>query len=465
MTGRAPACGVLLALSLALPLHAQTVDFASFYAQVRAHHPVARQARRLVDVADAERGVALGAFEPVLSATWNAKDLSGTRYEDRTNWKLTVPTPVGVDVRVGYDRASGKYVDPSNTTPANGLWSAGVSIPLGQRLLTDERRTALATASALRDAAVGERDGALNKLLLTAAKDFATWTEAERRAEIAREGVRLALERSTAVRARVARGDAAAIDTLEAALEVERREVTRSEAEAQRFSARLAVSAHRWSADGAPDDLPVDARPLADALPAFRADADAQAAWLARAERTHPDLAKLSAKVRQSEAQRWLATQGLLPTLSLDLTSLAKDADALGQNGEDRKAGVSGYLAPLLLKDRAKFSAAGAKLDRDRWELARVRREVGLAVRDAANTLTALDAQAERQARTVALARALRDGEQRRFEVGESSLLLVNLRERGLLDEELKLAALAAQRLAARAALAVAVGDPAMVGM
>ena len=65
------------------------------------------------------------------------------------------------------------------------------------------------------------------------------------------------------------------------------------------------------------------------------------------------------------------------------------------------------------------------------------------------------------QRQTVVQARLLRDGEQRKFENGESTLFLVNTRERAVIDEEVKRIALEAKYAAARAALAVAIGEPA----
>ena len=56
--------------------------------------------------------------------------------------------------------------------------------------------------------------------------------------------------------------------------------------------------------------------------------------------------------------------------------------------------------------------------------------------------------------------RILSAGERAKFESGESTLFLVNARERQVLDEEMKQIALQAKRLAARAALAVAAGAP-----
>ena len=457
----------LLAVAVVAPrLGAQDIDFAEYYRQVRLNHPVARQAQLGLDAAAADVRGAYGAFEPVFSAAWDSKTFGGKRYYDDYAYQLTLPTPLGVDVKLGYERSSGAFVNPESVTPSSGLLSAGLSIPLGQRMITDERRNALSVARAMRDAAVGERVATLNKLLLTAAKDYAAWYETDRRAAIAREGVALAEFRLGAVRNRVRNGDVPAIDTIEGQLEVERRSVTRLEAEAAAFAARLTASAHLWDANAQPVDIAEGTHPAGREGVAPVIDSLSVARWLDLAERLHPDLAKLSAKVRQSEAQRLLTAQALLPLVSLDLASISARSDAsFNTNGDNWKGGLSAKVSPLLIKDRAKFTAAGAKLDRDRIEYVRVKRDVSLEIRASANTLAAIDAQAERQARAVKQARALRDGEQRRYEAGESSLLLVNIRERTLLDEDVKLATLQAKRISARAALAVAIGDPAAIGI
>ena len=65
------------------------------------------------------------------------------------------------------------------------------------------------------------------------------------------------------------------------------------------------------------------------------------------------------------------------------------------------------------------------------------------------------------QERAIRQARYLRDGELRRFEAGESTFFLVNQRDRQLLDEQVKLAGFEAKYAVARAALAVALGEPA----
>jgi outer membrane protein TolC len=120
--------------------------------------------------------------------------------------------------------------------------------------------------------------------------------------------------------------------------------------------------------------------------------------------------------------------------------------------------GATAKLPLLLLKERGRLAAANAR--EEHWELDRTRlaRDVSVAIRVAANDVSTLDRLLAAQGRAVAHARVLRDGEQRRFEAGESTLFLVNQRERALLDEALRLAGLEARAITARAELATALG-------
>lgn len=127
------------------------LTFDAFFATVSRNHPVVRQARLLADGADADVTAAYGSFEPKFEASWQQKRFAGssasaqTLYWNYADIALKIPTPFGADLKMGFERASGRYINPQFTTPTGGLFSAGIAIPLGQRILTDERRTALRT--------------------------------------------------------------------------------------------------------------------------------------------------------------------------------------------------------------------------------------------------------------------------------------------------------------------------------
>lgn len=454
-----PALRVLL--GLAMGDSTPPLTFEEFARRVAANHPVARQARLLESIAAAGEQGARGAFDPVLSASWDRKRYAGKAYYDYVDAAVAIPTPLGFDVKLGFERTSGAFAAPDRGTPAGGLLSAGLSLPLGQRLLTDERRTALAQARALRGYATGERAATVNKLMYRATAVYAAWYEGHRREALGAEALALALVRLGAVRARVLQGDAAAIDTIEASLEVQRRRVQLAEAELARRNAGIEVEGMLWTAGGEPESLPDGAGPTLDGLRFDPGTADTVAAWLIQAETRHPEVQKANAKLREGEADQRLAAQRrFVPDAQVSFATLAQGGAAeasLDPAGDWKVAGA--LKVPLLYrKERGRFEASRGKVEQLELDRALIRRGVGLAIRMSANTLATLDSAIALQETTVEQARQLLTGEQRRFDAGESTLFLVNLRERTVIDEEIKRIQLQAKRVAAAAELSVALG-------
>ena len=478
MTGAmrtAHAVAIGLVCALAIPLSAQSTavrldtlgtpfTFPAFVDGILANHPVATQARLVADQARSDLRTAWGAFDPTVTASWDQKKFGGTSYYNYFDAELKIPLPIGADVTVAFDRTMGRYFNPDRRTPSNGTIEAGISIPLGQRILTDERRNALQQARAARDAGEADRTAIVNKLLFSAAKDYGAWYESWRRRVIAQEGEALAEFRLQAVRRRVANGESAPIDTIEALLELQRREVTRFEAEASFYLASLDVTAYIWDDAGRPAPLPADAKPLLLGIEGVGIDSTRLGQLLDVATRRNPDLLKVQARVKQAEAQRLFSTQALLPLAEAKLAGLgANDSEQSFFDGErldnNYKAGLVIKSPLLFLKETGRFASTGQRLDFQRLERDRLRREIEFDVRAAIFDLFNLERLRLRQVANVRNARVLRDAEQVRYENGEGTLLILNLRERLVLDESVKLAAVEAKVAGARAALAVATGD------
>ena len=51
-----------------------------------------------------------------------------------------MPLWYGADVKAGFERGTGAFVNPESYTAPAGLSYVGVSVPLAQDLLLDERR-------------------------------------------------------------------------------------------------------------------------------------------------------------------------------------------------------------------------------------------------------------------------------------------------------------------------------------
>jgi len=438
------------------------LDYATFHEQVRQRHPVARQAELLEARAAAELQAAKAPlWDPKLSAAWDRKAFKADEYYNYLEAGLTLPTPVGLDVKLGYEKSRGSNINPDRTTPDDGLWIAGVSIPIGQGMITDARRNAVAEARALRDVAAADRQAQVNKLLFAAAKDYAAWYEAWRRRAVAREGVELAETRVRFVRSRFENGDAAAIDTVEAGLELQRRVVASLEADNAWFAASQVIGTYLWDERAVPRELGAGVVPTLEGLAPQAADT-LVGGWLERALQLHPDLLKALARQRAADVSRRYYGQELLPDVTLD-AALLKDAatgpfDGWPAGGDNYKFGVAGTTSLLLMKERGKFGAAGARQESAGLATTLVRRELRATVLASANEAVTYHRIVETQRSAVAQARVLRDGEARRFQEGESTLFLLNQRDRQLLDEAAKLASFEAKYLGARASLAVALG-------
>ncbi len=447
------------------------LTFDAFFDRVSRNHPVVRQARLIADGAAGDVTAAWGNFEPKVEAAWERKQYQSstpgvqTLYWNYADIALKIPTPFGADFKLGYERASGRFINPQFTTPNNGLFSAGFSIPLGQRILTDERRTALRVARALRDVAEGERISMTNKLLFSAAKAYAEWYSSGLQLQVIRDGVRLAETRFNAIVGRVRAGDAAGIDSIEAAAELNRRRAQAVGADQAYFAASMDLTSYLWDSRTQPLELQPGSVPSDSGLSRVVLDSAAVPALLARVIARHPEVVKADAKQAQADAERALARQAILPLANAELSALRPQGgtfdvgQALNRDG-DYKGAITASSPFFFLKERGKFRSTDAKLDRADLDVAITRRDVTLAVRIAINDLSLYDAQLALQRDAVRLFRILSAGERARFDAGESNLFLVNTRERAVLDEELKFVALQAKYLAARAALAVAAGAP-----
>jgi outer membrane protein TolC len=452
-----------------LPGRAFTFD--AFFTAVLRSHPVVKQAALIEDGADGDVTAAYGNFEPKLEASWDAKRAtsvssgSNSLYYNYADVSLKLPTPFGPDFKLGYERSTGSFINPQRSTQGLGLFYAGFVLPLGQNLLTDARRNQLRVARALRDAAGAERQALTNKLLFSAAKAYAVWYETSLQLQVIREGVRLADVRYAATLRRVVSGDAAGIDSIEAAAELNRRRSQLQGAEQNYFAATMDMNSYLWNERGQPRDLTREDVPSDSGLGFARLDSAAVPRLLARVLEVHPDVQKADAKVDQTAADRFLAQQAVIPFAQAELAALAPQGDAL-QIGPalNRDANFKGSLqfsSPLLFfKERGKLQSTDAKADRAVLERSQARRDVTLLVRTAINDLSQYEEQVRLQREAVRLFRILAEGERAKFDAGDSNLFLVNARERLVLDEELKLVSLQAKYAAARAALAVAAGAP-----
>ena len=432
-----------------------------FFEAVNKFHPLVRQAGLEITMAEKELLQSRGQFDPKLQADFNRKSFDGKDYYNLFKPELKIPTWPGLEFKAGFERNVGSFVSGENQTPFKGLQYVGLSLPLAQGLMTDARRTSLKQAKIGIDLAKAEQQKMVNKILFSAAKDYWEWYFTHRQLRNAELALRLATERYNAIKIRVMVGDQASIDSVEAQIFKQDREIFLNEAMVEERNARLRISAYLWSQD----DQPLEILPgVAAALPPlFQMDwSDSSRARIRRqALEQHPEILKLRLKGGQLDLDRRLAGEMLKPMVQLRYTWLSRtDQSVWATQTIDRnyKFGFDVSYPLLLRKERGKLGVVKTKIFQNNLEIQQTQREVGVDIQTSFNEMQTLEMQIRMQKSMVENYDKLRKAEIRKFENGESSLFLINSRESKLIEGLIKLASLESKFQKARSVLLYSAG-------
>lgn len=425
-----------------LPSGATVLSREALVELVLRNHPMARQAGLRTAFGEASVQSARGGFDPMAIAGYKEKRFDANDYFTLLDAGLKVPTWFGVELLGGFQQNSGIYLDPSGTTPDDGLIKAGVSVPIGQGLFIDQRRATLRKAQAYERATEGERQQMLNQLLLSALNDHTDWVMAFEQMRISDTAVVLARERFQQVRGSFVGGDRPGIDTLEAWLQVQDRTMRQQQARLIFRNASLRLGNHLWDDAQRPLEL------LPEVVP-DRSDLDSPATFaladtaIARAIEQHPVLLQSRARIEQLEVDRRLRMELLKPELDVEYQWLGNGGaldDETGTTllGEGHQLGV-GFKVPLFLrKERGELTLARLRRTDADLGLERDRTVLRNRIRERLNDIATYREQTDLGADMVTNYGRLLSGESQRFAAGESSLFLVNGREVPLIEARLK---------------------------
>lgn len=419
-----------------------------FYELIRQNHPIVRQANLFGEEARQVLVQARGAFDPKLVTYYDRKEFGQVLYYDHWQNKLAVPLWLGgIDLNVSYDRNSvrGRYINPEERTPESGLTGVGLTVPVGQGLLIDARRNAVRQARLVQDLAEADRIKLVNKTLFDAAKTYWEWFYAHRQRRLLTEGYDLADRRFQALRQRALLGDAAIIDTTEALITVQDRLVQRQQAEVEELNARLRVNTFLWNAANQPVELPAQALPQEPYLTP-PSDTLVQA-LLDQAIRQHPDLLKLAIKTQQLTLEERFRRALIQPQITLNASLLSETPNPdirynwssyYSFRPQNYKVSMDMVFPLFLRKERGKLREVQVKNQQTKLEQQQTGRDITNTVQSAYNQLQTLARQVATQLQTIQNQQLLLQAEQQKFELGESSLFLVNARESKLIDLRVK---------------------------
>jgi outer membrane protein TolC len=409
------------------------------------NHPIVKQAALLSKSAQASVLQSLGYFDPTLKASYGRKFFGETEYYNNWGSELKVPLYLaGADLKVGYDRNVGMYTAPETRTGDAGLTGVGLSIPLGQGLLIDARRSTLWQAKAMVNYAEADKVKQINTVWYTAVKDYWSWYYAYREYVLVKEGVDLATKRFQAVSSQARLGDKPSIDSVEASITVQDREIQLAKSVIEVQNAMLVLSNHLWNEAGTPLELPDGAIPQEVDHNLDLPDGKLLDSLLGQADQ-HPELVKLRAKGEQLSIERRYRQEVLKPKINVSGSLISYRHDFGSHVPEYYEFGWNNYKVgidfsfPLFLRsERGKLKEVKIKQQQLDYDLKQSGREINNTITASYNSLTAYKSQMTVQVQSINNQEMLLTGELQKFDLGESTLFLINSRESKLIDMKIK---------------------------
>jgi outer membrane protein TolC len=325
-----------------------------------------------------------------------------------------------------------------------------MNLPVLRGLITDQRRIGLRQAELLSQMNQAEQVKVINKLLISASKDFWNWQSAFQKNVLMKKNYELAETRLNFIKNRIKGGEEKPIDSVEAWTELKRREVLLVESTMELLNARISLSNYLWDEQNNPIQIADFVYPSSAGNEIMLLSKDSLAGLLAFAENSHPEVRKLSLKINHYQFDRKLALENLKPQLNLEYypfqtyTNGSEDV-VPGLFYKNYKFGMTFYSSLFLRKERGKLQLTNLKIKDSELEFQQGRREVVNQVLLAYNEMDNFRQLVLIQRDLVINATLLRDAEEIRFEAGESSLFLVNQRERTLIEAQAKLVELEAK--------------------
>ena len=412
------------------PAARSPLTLAQVFASIERDLPAVAASRADQRAARGDRTAADGGFDTTLRARAGGAPQSYYR-TFRVDGGIEQPTSVwGATLFGGYRLGRGDFAvyDGKSETNELGEARAGLAVPLLRNGPIDRRR-ASRTRGALGEAAAEQ---GLRAQLLDAKRQgglrYWAWVAAGRRRDVARTLLENALRRDEQISARVARGDLPAIERTENARAILQRRSQLASDERALQKAAIELSQYLRAPGGAPivptdDQLPPLSEPTSWPTDSLREAA-------ARAVASRPDLKRIGLARESARVEAEYARNQRLPALDL-LVVVSKD---LGDGSATRRPVE--VEAQVLFEVPLQNRQASGRAEAARAALAKVaEQERGARDRVVADVQDARSATELARTR-LTLARAevevsvdLERAEWQRFAAGDTTLLVVNLRE------------------------------------
>ncbi len=416
------------------------LQFNEYLGYVKKYHPIAKQAELAIGMGQANLMKSRGGFDPKIEVDYARKEFKGTEYYDQLNATFKIPTWYGIDLKGNFEQNEGAFLNPAETVPPEGLYSAGVAVSLGRGSWINERMATLKQAKFFREQTNVDRDLLVNQILFDASLAYFDWLQTYKDQKVFKNFLTNARIRFEGIKKSAEAGEIAAIDTVEAKIAVQTRALDLEQANVRFRNRSLDLSNFLWLND----DIPLEIQPNVTPQEDIAGDIDITLEIMGKpldsfTVDNHPKLRSLGYKIDGLLVDKRLKTNKLLPTIDLEYNFLTETPEFINSFVTEQYKGGLTFQMPLFLrKERGDLKLAKIKLQDAQFEFDNAQIQIRNKVFAIYNELESFQTQNVLITDMVINYRTLLSAEERKFSFGESSLFLINSRESKLIDAVLK---------------------------
>ncbi len=261
--------------------------------------------------------MARGGFDPKIDVDFDKKQFKDKEYYSILNSSFKIPTWYGIEVKAGFDNSEGIYLNPQNTLPNQGLTSFGISVPLGQGLLINQRMADVRKAKMQVQLSQAERKLEAIAVLYDASVAYFNWKRNYDEVQLYKVYQKNAQIRFKGIESLIQQGDKPAIDSVEAGIIVKNRTLSLEDSELKLAKAKLELSNYLWLDNSIPlelSDALIPESKLATTIQETLRTNDLQNQDFSITN--HPKINALERKIDMLNVDRKLKAKGFLLALS-----------------------------------------------------------------------------------------------------------------------------------------------------
>ncbi len=414
------------------------LSYNEFLGYVKKYHPLVKSAQLEINKAQANLMIARGGFDPKIEADFDQKQFKGKEYYSVFNSSFKIPTWYGIEVKAGFDNSEGIFVNPENTLPNQGLTSLGITIPVGQGLLINQRMADLRKAKIQIQLSQAERKLQAIEVVYNASLAYFNWKRNYSEVQLYKNYLKNAAIRYKGILTLIKNGDKPAIDSVEAGIVLKTRKWNLEDSSLKLTKAKLELSNYLWLDNNVPLELQDDILPenrlektIGETLKTNELLADNISI------ENHPKINSIENKLAILEVDRKLKANSLLPKMDVGYHYLSEPNYWNDTNFNNYKIGLNFKFPLFLRKERGSVQLAKFKIQDTKLSLNLERVQLKNKINAQQTEINSIEKQLQLLSDLVSGNSQMLQSEERLFSLGESSIFLLNSRENNLVSIQL----------------------------